>query len=206
MTNLILEQDQPKTEQEQYIKDGSTLLYTYIPTLEDFDNNIPVFSIYEHDNITYCVTHDYIDGKYQSSNSFVLESTIGSYVNVELIGINNGKLINGKVDTGAACCSLDAKNIQIDDEFVTFAFNNRSYKLKMVSKQQIQTADGGVEERPVVQLTCKINNDTVDIQVNLNDRSNLEPFLIGMNLIDKLNCKIDPNLKEFIDQCKNHLL
>lgn len=206
MTNLILEQDQPKTEQEQYIIDGSTLLYTHTPTLEDINNNIPVFSIYEHDNIAYCVTHNYMDGKYKPSNSFVLESTIGSHTEVEIIGINGGVPINGKVDTGAACCSLDAKNIHMDGEFVSFTFNNRTYKLKIASKQQIQTADGGVEERPVIQLTCKINGEATNVQVNLNDRTNLEPFLIGMNLIDKLNCKIDPNLKEYIDQCKNLLL
>lgn len=206
MSNLILEQDQPKNEPEQYIIEGSTLLYTHTPSLDDINNNIPVFSIYEHDKTVYCVTSDYVDGKYQFSKSLVLETTIGSHAQVEIIGINNNVPISGKVDTGAECCSLDAKNIQMDNEFVTFTFNNRTYKLKIASKQQIQTADGGIEERPVVTLTCKIGNESAPIQVNLNDRTNLEPFLIGMNLINQFDCKIDPNLKEYIDQCLKHLL
>mgnify|MGYP003351837435 CR=1 FL=1 len=73
-------------------------------------------------------------------------------------------------------------------------------RLQRYHHEQIQTADGGIEERPVVTLTCKIGNESAPIQVNLNDRTNLEPFLIGMNLINQFDCKIDPKVNELINK------
>ena len=53
----------------------------------------------------------------------------------------------------------------------------------------------------MIKLSVRINNESVpDVSVNLNDRGQLDDFLIGMNLIEKLNVKIDPSLKEYVDQ------
>ena len=182
------------------IPENAKLLHTFIPTVEQVEKNIPIFQLYENDGQKMVVTMTYDNG-YKPHDSFILEDTMGTNPDVILLGLNDNQPIKAKVDTGAGSCSLNAKNIKFDDHSVSFDFNNRHYKMGLYAKHDIQTADGGSEIRPVIKLSVRINNESVpDVSVNLNDRGQLDDFLIGMNLIEKLNVKIDPSLKEYVDQ------
>lgn len=211
MTTLTIDLPtiQEAVETVQIIPENATLLHTFIPTVEQIEQNIPIFNLYESDGQKMIVTMTYDKG-YKPQDSFILEDTMGTHTEVILLGLNDNQPIKAKVDTGAGSCSLNAKNIKFDEHSVSFDFNNRHYKMGLYAKHDIQTADGGSEIRPVIKLSVRINNESVpDISVNLNDRGELDDFLIGMNLIEKLNVKIDPTLKEYVDQAieklgKNH--
>ena len=211
MTTLSIELPTiPEPEETvSIIPENAKLLHTFIPTVEQVEKNIPIFHLYENDGQKMIVTMTYDNG-YKPQESFILEDTMGTNPDVILLGLNDNQPIKAKVDTGAGSCSLNAKNIKSDDHSVSFDFNNRHYKMGLYAKHDIQTADGGSEIRPVIKLSVRINNESVpDVSVNLNDRGQLDDFLIGMNLIEKLNVKIDPTLKEYVDQAvellgKNH--
>lgn len=202
MTTLSIELPtiQEPVETVSIIPENAKLLHTFIPTVEQVEKNIPIFHLYENDGQKMIVTMTYDNG-YKPQESFILEDTMGTNPDVILLGLNDNQPIKAKVDTGAGSCSLNAKNIKFDDHSVSFDFNNRHYKMGLYAKHDIQTADGGSEIRPVIKLSVRINNESVpDVSVNLNDRGQLDDFLIGMNLIEKLNVKIDPSLKEYVDQ------
>ena len=202
MTTLSIELPtiQEPVETVSIIPENSKLLHTFIPTVEQVEKNIPIFQLYENDGQKMVVTMTYDNG-YKPHDCFILEDTMGTNPDVILLGLNDNQPIKAKVDTGAGSCSLNAKNIKFDDHSVSFDFNNRHYKMGLYAKHDIQTADGGSEIRPVIKLSVRINNESVpDVSVNLNDRGQLDDFLIGMNLIEKLNVKIDPSLKEYVDQ------
>lgn len=202
MTTLSIELPtiQEPVETVSIIPENAKLLHTFIPTVEQVEKNIPIFQLYENDGQKMIVTMTYDNG-YKPHDSFILEDTMGTNPDVILLGLNDNQPIKAKVDTGAGSCSLNAKNIKFDDHSVSFHFNNRHYKMGLYAKHDIQTADGGSEIRPVIKLSVRINNESVpDVSVNLNDRGQLDDFLIGMNLIEKLNVKIDPSLKEYVDQ------
>ena len=202
MTTLSIELPtiQEPVETVSIIPENAKLLHTFIPTVEQVEKNIPIFHLYENDGQKMIVTMTYDNG-YKPHDSFILEDTMGTRPTVVLLGLNDNQSIQAKVDTGAGSCSLNAKNIKFDDHSVSFDFNNRHYKMGLYAKHDIQTADGGSEIRPVIKLSVRINNESVpDVSVNLNDRGQLDDFLIGMNLIEKLNVKIDPSLKEYVDQ------
>ena len=185
---------------ESIIPENSTLLYTHIPTIDDIQNNLPIFQIYESDGSKLLVTLDYKDGHYSYNHSQILENVIGTEASAIIIGLNDNKPISAKIDTGADLCSLNVKNIKAENEQVSFDFHNRRYRMNLASNHNIKTADGGSELRPSVKLSMKIKNTPVnDIMVTLNDRGNLSDLLIGMNCIKSLDMKIDPNLKEYVD-------
>lgn len=134
--------------------------------------------------------------------------TIGTYLDVVLIGFNQDQAIHGKVDTGAQFCSLHAENVQVkrdpfgtgEEEIVTFVFNKMRYSMNLEQYQAISSADGGTEQRPVVRFDVRIKDAIYhDILFNLNDRSHMEdPLLIGTNLLQKGKYLVDP-ARESID-------
>jgi len=110
----------------------------------------------------------YVTDKYPSSESLTTESkdnnenVLGDTVNITLIGFNNDVPIKAKVDTGATLCSLHADNIQVvpsatevTPTAVAFTFNGKKYKMNLVDDQAVQTADNGIEYRPVVKFGVK---------------------------------------------------
>ncbi len=121
------------------------------------------------------------------------DESIGLNIPVTLIGIHD-EPTDAKIDTGAACCSLGATDIQCNGDTVQFTIGDKTYRATCHSKQNIQTSEGD-EERPVVELTCKIKDDVYPkILFNINDRSDLkDQVLIGLNLLHKLKTKINPN-------------
>jgi hypothetical protein len=181
------------------------LIYHHNPTEDDFVKNIPVFQIYEYQNQYICGVYNFIDGVYAVDNTFVLENTIGTHTDVTIMGLNNNQPFKGKVDTGAQCCCLNAKNIKVNGNEVSFELGGSRYSLKTSGTHEVENAEGS-ELRPVITVCCKINDEVVkDVSVNLNDRGDLDDFLIGVNLLSKLNCTIDPRIDELVTQCLNRL-
>jgi hypothetical protein len=134
--------------------------------------------------------------------------TIGKSLDIVLIGFNRDQPIRGKVDSGAVFCSLHAENVQVkrdplatgEEEIVSFVFNQVKYSMNLEQYQAISSADGGVEQRPVVRFDVRIKDAIYhDILFNLNDRSHMQdPLLLGTNLLEKGKFLIDPT-KESID-------
>ena len=94
----------------------------------------------------------------------------------------------------------------MSNDIVEFDHGTSRYRMNVEGGQQIQTADNGTETRPVVLFNCKVGNDLVkQVQVNLNDRTGLDEFLIGQNLLKQINVKIDPKLEHLVSQCLSRL-
>lgn len=112
------------------------------------------------------------------------------HVPIEIYGIGN-EPFKAKVDTGAQCCSLGATDIKCDGELVEFTIDGRRYRTSCVGMQNIQTSEG-TEERPVIEVNCKIKGSTLrKVQFNLNDRSDLQDqILLGMNLLSHLDLNL----------------
>jgi hypothetical protein len=156
-------------------------------------------------------------GKYRANTSDTVmkegeaaekEPTIGGHIEVVLMSFNQDKPIRGKVDTGATICSLHAEHIDIksnqyepDEQVASFIFNDAKYVIGLEQHQSVQSADGGVEYRPVIKFTVKHGETVVpDVLFNLNDRSGMEDqLLIGMNLLDELGLLIDPKMEAVVN-------
>lgn len=134
--------------------------------------------------------------------------TLGTHLELTLIGFNQDQPIQGKVDTGATFCSLHAENIQVkrspygtdEEEIVSFVFNKMNYSMNLEQYQAISSADGGVSQRPVVRFDVRIKDQIFhDVLFNLNDRSQMEDILlVGTNLLGKGKFLVDP-AKESVD-------
>jgi len=135
--------------------------------------------------------------------------TIGKSMDIILIGFNRDQPIKGKIDTGAVYCSLHAENINIkrnplstdtEEQVISFVFNEVRYTMNLEQYQAISSADGGVEQRPVVRFDVRIKDAIYhNILFNLNDRGHMQDsLLIGSNLLEKGKFLIDPT-KESVD-------
>lgn len=132
---------------------------------------------------------------------------IGTNVKVILSGLNGNQPFDAKIDTGATLSSLHAENLKVThgqhDSQPTVEFSNgdKRYRMTVVTTQAVKTADGGVENRPVIRLNVKINGNTYnDIMFNLNDRTGMpEPILLGQNFLEKGKFLIDPRIQEDVD-------
>lgn len=94
-----------------------------------------------------------------------------------------------RIDTGAAMSSLDAREIQIDNNTVSFKlppkYKGLQLRLPIVDWQNIRSAEAR-EKRPVVEIDLCIGPKLVRARVNLNDRSRVKyPLLIGRNVLKK---------------------
>lgn len=136
------------------------------------------------------------------------EPAIGTQIEIEIASLNNHKLIIGKVDTGASVCSLHADNIQVkkdpldpEQSIVKFTIDDTTYSMNIEQQQSIQTADGGVEYRPLVKFNVVYDGRTFhDVMFNLNDRSQMdEKLLVGLNLLADIGYKIDPTQESVSD-------
>ena len=192
------------------IPEQANIIHTYIPSIEDIKNNISSFQIFEHDGIFYGQSHSFLDETDPSTtisyNEIIISESIETEKNVIILGINSNEPINGKIDTGAECCSLNAQDIKTKEDVVEFTFKDSRYRMDLSNQHEIKTADGGSELRPVVSVSCKVDGNVYkDILMNLNDRGDLGDLLIGMNLIDHLNITGKPSLEEVISKCKEAL-
>jgi hypothetical protein len=106
--------------------------------------------------------------------------------------------ISGKVDTGADISSLHAENIKMVGDQVRFVNTELSQNVitaPLKEKQAVKSADGGITNRPVIELDVEINGKPIrNALFNLNDRDHMEyQCLIGQNILEKTNFLIDPN-------------
>lgn len=140
---------------------------------------------------------------------------ISTHVPIILSGFNDGKQLDAKVDTGAHICSLHAENIQHKPgtNMVSFVFGDRKYTMPAMETQAVQTADSGIENRPIVAFDVVLLNDDVNaknkilkrIKFNLNDRSEMpDKILLGQNFIKAgdfvITSDIDRNVNEEYDE------
>ena len=96
--------------------------------------------------------------------------------------------IPARIDTGAALSSLDAREIKIENDMVSFKLPPR-YKglqitLPIVEHKSIRSAEAK-EQRPVVEMDLCIGPKHFRALVTLNDRSKVRyPLLIGRNILE----------------------
>ena len=103
-------------------------------------------------------------------------------IKVKIQGIANE--IEAKIDTGAGQSSLHGENITIKDEHVIFQLNDRVYRAPLEKEQDISSADGGTQSRPVIKATIEIEGQSIETLLNVNDRSEMpEKLLIGQDVI-----------------------
>lgn len=122
--------------------------------------------------------------------------TLGNEAEVRFLAFN--KSIHGKVDTGATTSSLHATKISVsrDGNQVSFhapALSNNIITLPIDSHQEVHSADGGGQQRPVIKLEVEIEGVHIgEVEFNLNDRSGMDnELLIGQNILKSGNFVID---------------
>ncbi|MNC25335.1 hypothetical protein D3C75_734210 [compost metagenome] len=114
-----------------------------------------------------------------------------SVVSVEILGFSDP--LEGKIDTGAGQSSLHAEEIEVEGSSVTFVLNDRRYRTTVKSSQEVSSADGGQQSRPVIAVSLTIAGKNVpEVLINLNDRSGMpQQLLIGQDVIKAANLVID---------------
>lgn len=128
------------------------------------------------------------------------QNIIGNEVEVTFATMGNRKLA-GKVDTGATTSSLHATNVRVSGERVQFVcpdISTNAITMDLAGAQEVHSADGGGQQRPMVKFDIVINGQTMQgVIFNLNDRSNMDdPVLIGQNILQAGNFIIDVNKDE----------
>ncbi len=102
--------------------------------------------------------------------------------------------IIAKIDTGADSCSVNGKNILIqeNEKIVKFEFNNIVYIIPIEKVVNIVKADHEKTKRAVIKMDVIFkNNEYKDIEITIADREKLNfDFLIGKNLLAKCNIPI----------------
>ena len=92
-----------------------------------------------------------------------------------------------RIDTGAACSSLDARDIRIAGGMVEFRlpekYGGTLLRLPVKGRRNVRSADGRMK-RVLVDIEICIGTKRILTAVNLTDRSKMEyPFLIGRNVL-----------------------
>lgn len=109
-----------------------------------------------------------------------------STIKVKVQGISNE--IEAKIDTGAEQSSLHGENITVKDDHVIFQLNDRIYKAPLEKSQDISSADGGTQSRPVIKTTIDIEGQSIETLLNVNDRGEMpQQLLIGQDVIKAAN-------------------
>jgi hypothetical protein len=131
---------------------------------------------------------------------------LGNDAEVKFMSFNRSAM--GKVDTGATTSSLHATDITMSKSGSQVSFNspvlsNNLVTVDVDSHQEVHSADGGGQERPVVKLEIEIDGVNLGpVEFNLNDRSEMDsPILIGQNILEAGNFVID--VKKEVEEPSN---
>jgi len=105
-----------------------------------------------------------------------------------------GIKLPARIDTGAALSSLDARDLKVEDGFVSFKlgkqYGGMQLRFPIIDWLDIRSAETS-ERRPIVEVELCIGSKRVRTRVNLNDRSKVRyPLLIGRNTL-KENFVVD---------------
>lgn len=121
---------------------------------------------------------------------------LGNDAIVKFVSFN--RTAEGKVDTGATTSSIHATDITTSKDRGQVSFNspvlsNNLITVDVDSHQEVHSADGGGQERPVVKLELEIEGIPLGlVEFNLNDRSGMDsPILLGQNVLSAGNFVID---------------
>jgi hypothetical protein len=98
-----------------------------------------------------------------------------------------GIRLPARIDTGASMTSLDARNIVVKEQTVSFklpeAFGDRDFEMSLVRWGKVSSSMG-VQRRPVVEMELCVGSQKLTVTVNLNNRSGVRyPLVIGRNLL-----------------------
>jgi hypothetical protein len=107
-----------------------------------------------------------------------------------------GVRVDARIDTGASTTSLDARNIKVSKDTVTFnlspKFGGAELTVPIIAWKHVRTS-GSRARRPVVELELCIDGKKLRVHVNLADRSEMRyPLLLGRNVIMG-NFVVDPS-------------
>ena len=123
---------------------------------------------------------------------------------IELVDFDNFYL-KAKIDTGATISALHATHIEQfeveGDKYVKFRLHqSKSYKMiekPVVGYKMIKNSFGKKQLRPLINISIKIGNNTIDTLITLATRSSMTyPVLIGRSTLDN-NYRINPR-KSFL--------
>lgn len=122
---------------------------------------------------------------------------IGSSVRITFAALGE-KEAEGKVDTGATTSSMHAENIRHGNGSVSFVcpyMSDNAITMDLYGQQDVLSADGGNNERPMVKMDICVNGvELPGVVFNLNDRSEMDsPILVGQNIIKAGQFVIDLN-------------
>lgn len=131
------------------------------------------------------------------------DNLIGDLVNVSFSSFPGTRPVKGKVDTGAEISSLHVDNWKVNGNKVTFlssVLSPNEISLNLHNHQAVKSVNG-VEYRPVISLSIRINNRLLkDVLFNLTNRSSMDyPVLVGQNALEKGKFLIDPSMKESVE-------
>ena len=119
-----------------------------------------------------------------------------------------GLILQAKLDSGAATCSLNASNLteftRQGQKWVKFSVTNhlgqsQTFERRVWRLAKIKRRGGGFHRRPVVKLGICLGNIFAEVEVNLADRTGfIYPVLIGRNFM-RGRLVIDPALKYSVE-------
>lgn len=123
---------------------------------------------------------------------------------LETIDLSTVGKVRAKLDTGNGTdtCALHAEDVHIEDGTVTWKYNGKKHKSKLVGHKKVfraNTDDGDGEQRPVVKLDLTFNGFTYkDVLFGLDERKrSASDVLLNRDIIRKMNASVNPN-REFV--------
>jgi hypothetical protein len=106
----------------------------------------------------------------------------------EVLLLPQGVKLPARIDTGAAICSLDARDLTIKNDTAEFrlpeAFGGQQLRLPVVRYGHVRSTNIR-EKRPIVELEIRLGPKLLRVEASLTDRSQFKryPVLIGRNAL-----------------------
>jgi hypothetical protein len=111
--------------------------------------------------------------------------TLGLTEKITVLGNNNQEeIVIARIDTGATSSSIDL---------------NLASKLQLgpITKTKVVKSASGIKKRPFIKVRIKLNEQIIEEEFTLADRSHMTyPVLIGQNILKMGNFLIDPKKEE----------
>ena len=100
-----------------------------------------------------------------------------------------GVKLPARIDTGAGMTSLGVRDLTVKNKVAQFRlpkkYGNTLINLPVVGHCKVRSADSR-ERRPVVEIELCVGSKRMRVQVNLNDRSQVEyPLILGRGVLEQ---------------------